>query len=604
VRKTNRLIILIVTCLIAIILPSCRIKDRAVSNEDNSINLFPASIYENSQEKWGYINREGVFVIMPTFTKTEDFEDNGLALVWDNDKLGIIDRDGKLIIQEKFDYIYPFSEGIAIADNESGFKAINEKGQIIFEANSFIGSFRDGIALFSQESTDGKYLYGYIDKLGKIIIQPKYENAENFINGKAVVKLGEGNYELIDKTGKTLTSLKYYYVASMGEGLITFREKSEDKVGYIDENGEVIIPPSFDYADAFKNGMAIVSMNNEKPDAKYGLINNKGEYIIKPEYNEIKDLGEGMFALGIPLDSDWTYSGSKYAIANSNGEILTDFIYYGVSNFKDGLASANDRVSTFFITNEGKKSDIIKGVEGIGELVFFEDVIKASIDDGLYYMDKQGEVLWRASSNYNIAQEISINEIKFRPNRNVLIYYPEILGLSDKNIQEEINSKLKESFVFGEFYSIRTEDDLDYNFQTDFTIKYYNKDLLNIEKTGYNYPFGAIHGMPIKSYSHINLKSGKLYSLKDLFKSDMDYKERIDNIIKNKINTRPDDYFPEAFRGINEEQTFIITKDSLYIYFAPYEIASYAAGFPEFEIPYQDIMDIIDTDGELWSSFN
>ncbi|MDF2672073.1 MAG: repeat protein [Clostridiales bacterium] len=603
-RKTNRLIILIVTCLIAIILPSCRIKDRAVSNEDNSINLFPASIYENSQEKWGYINREGVFVIMPTFTKTEDFEDNGLALVWDNDKLGIIDRDGKLIIQEKFDYIYPFSEGIAIADNESGFKAINEKGQIIFEANSFIGSFRDGIALFSQESTDGKYLYGYIDKLGKIIIQPKYENAENFINGKAVVKLGEGNYELIDKTGKTLTSLKYYYVASMGEGLITFREKSEDKVGYIDENGEVIIPPSFDYADAFKNGMAIVSMNNEKPDAKYGLINNKGEYIIKPEYNEIKDLGEGMFALGIPLDSDWTYSGSKYAIANSNGEILTDFIYYGVSNFKDGLASANDRVSTFFITNEGKKSDIIKGVEGIGELVFFEDVIKASIDDGLYYMDKQGEVLWRASSNYNIAQEISINEIKFRPNRNVLIYYPEILGLSDKNIQEEINSKLKESFVFGEFYSIRTEDDLDYNFQTDFTIKYYNKDLLNIEKTGYNYPFGAIHGMPIKSYSHINLKSGKLYSLKDLFKSDMDYKERIDNIIKNKINTRPDDYFPEAFRGINEEQTFIITKDSLYIYFAPYEIASYAAGFPEFEIPYQDIMDIIDTDGELWSSFN
>lgn len=604
-RKTNWLIIMIMTCLIAITLPSCKIRDRATSNEsNNNINLFPASIYENSQEKWGYINSKGDFVIKPVYSRTEDFNDNGLALVWDDDKLGIIDRDGKPIIQEKFDYIYPFSEGIAIAENEAGFKAINEKGQIVFEANSFIGSFKDGRALFSQEGRDGKYLYGYIDKLGEIIIQPKYENAEDFVDGKALVKLGDNNYELIDKTGEALTSFKYYYAAAMGEGLITFREKSEDKLGYIDENGKAIIPPSFDYADAFNNGVAVVSINAENSAVKYGLINNKGEYIIEPEYNDIKNLGEGSFGLGIPIDIDWTYAGSKYAIANSKGEILTDFIYYEVSNFKDGLASVNDRVATFFITNEGKKSDIIKAVDGIGELTFFGDVIKANIDNRLYYMSKQGEVLWKVSNNYKITQEISINEVKFRPNINVLIYYPEIIGVSDKVIQDELNLKLKENFIFEEHYSIREEDDLDYNFQTDFNIKYYNKDLLNIEKTGYNYPFGAAHGMPIKSYSHIDLKTGNLYTLKDLFKSDMDYKERINSIVKNKIDSRPDDYSPEAFQGINEEQTFIITKDLLVIYFTPYEIAAYATGFPEFEIPYQDIMDIIETNGELWNSFN
>lgn len=602
-KKINRLIIWTILCSFLLILPSCRIKDKAANNEAKNINLFPASVFEDNQLKWGYINEKGDFIIKPSFISAEDFQSNGLAFAGDGSDIGIIDRNGNYITQERFSYISPFSEGIAIGDTESGFKAIDEKGQIVFEANSFIADFKDGMAYFSQKSTDERYLYGYIDKLGKIVIQPKYEEAGSFVNGKALVKLGENNYEIIDKSGKTLSSFNHYYTGYMGEGLIAFRGKSDDKAGYMDEDGRVMIPPSFDYVEAFQDGFAVVGLY-EDFYTRYGLINSKGNYVIKPEYSEIRNIGEGMFAVGIPINNEWVDMGSKYAIANSSGEILTDFVYYGVRDFKDGLASVNNNSSTFFINNEGKRSSIIAAADGIGEFMLCGDVIKANIDNRLAYMNKKGDVIWKADNEYKITQGISVNEMKYRPNRNLLIYYPEISGLGDKNIQNELNRNLKGRYIFEEYDGINTEDELEYNYQSDFHIKFYYKNLLGIEMTGYSYPFGAAHGMPVKANSHIDLRTGKIYELKDLFKPESKYIERINSIIKNKIESSPDDYFPDAFQGVSEEQNFIISRDSLFIYFTPYEIASYAAGFPEFEIRYEDIMDIIDTDGELWKAFN
>ena len=55
---------------------------------------------------------------------------------------------------------------------------------------------------------------------------------------------------------------------------------------------------------------------------------------------------------------------------------------------------------------------------------------------------------------------------------------------------------------------------------------------------------------------------------------------------------------------VSAEQPFIIGKDCLKVYYAPYDIASYAAGFINFEIPYGQLTDIIDTKGAFWNSFD
>jgi len=62
--------------------------------------------------------------------------------------------------------------------------------------------------------------------------------------------------------------------------------------------------------------------------------------------------------------------------------------------------------------------------------------------------------------------------------------------------------------------------------------------------------------------------------------------------------------FPDTYEGIQEDQKFYLGKDALYIYFDPYEIGPFVAGFPTFKIPYANIKNIIDINGELWKSFN
>lgn len=61
-----------------------------------------------------------------------------------------------------------------------------------------------------------------------------------------------------------------------------------------------------------------------------------------------------------------------------------------------------------------------------------------------------------------------------------------------------------------------------------------------MELWGYNYPLGAVHGVPTRTYAHIDLDSGKLYELKELFKKDSNYVKVLSDIIENQIKSNPE----------------------------------------------------------------
>ncbi len=82
--------------------------------------------------------------------------------------------------------------------------------------------------------------YGYIDKTGKIVIKPKFDNVWIFSEGLASVEI----------------DLKY---------------------GYIDKTGKIVIKPKFDNAYIFSEGLACVEI-----DDKEGYINKTGNYVWKP----------------------------------------------------------------------------------------------------------------------------------------------------------------------------------------------------------------------------------------------------------------------------------------------------------------------------------
>lgn len=573
------------------------------AKKDIRTNLYPVATKEIGGTLWGYIDSTGEFIIEPKFDYAMDFQDNGLAIVGVNNLQGAIDKEGRYVIEPKYENVIGFSEGRGAVIDKEGFKVINEKGEILNpKAYSFIGSYKDGRAVFSKTNKEGKYVYGYLDLEGREVIPAKYDSAGDFDNGKAIAKVKENQYELIDSNGNILNSYDYYFVGNSSDNLLPFSKNINDKYGYINEEGRVIIEPQFPWAGSFKEERALVNMSEDYLN-KYGVIDKQGDLIIDPEYNNISFLGENRVSLGKAIDEEKPYMGSKFALADIDGKILTDFIFNNILEFKEGVASATDGKSTFFIGLDGKIEDSLPKVEGEGTLFLEDDIIKANIDYRTFYLNKNGTVIWSEDKVIPLNEKYQVMEEKYKPNKDYLVYYPKIQGIEDKELQQGINDKLKELALVK---PVDANIQLDSSYVGDFSVEFFRKNLLVLELDGYEYYFGAAHGMPTKVYVHINLSNGNIYELKDLFKTDSNYLQVISDIVGKQIKDMGENFyiFPDTYKGIRENQPFYVDENNLYVYFTPYEIAAFAAGFPTFKIPFTEIANIINTEGEFWRSFH
>ncbi|WP_018248435.1 WG repeat-containing protein [Orenia marismortui] len=579
--------------------------NNSIFGQEN-IDLYPVFKEINGEKSWGYIDKEGSYVIEPQFKYAQDFQDNGLAIVETEQLLyGVIDKTGKYIVEPKFQYICSFKEGITIAEDKRGYNAINEKGELIFQSDDYISDFNEGKAAFSKS---GQSLIGYINKSGKVIMPLQYQwhkYIDDFQTGKVLVKIDKDTYLLINENNQVLEILNYKYLGARNEGFITFRDKVNGKLGYIDEQGNILVEAKFSDAYPFKNGLAIVNGAEDTWEREYGVIDTTGNFILKPQYNDIKNLGQGLLAVGVAIDEIVNSQGSVYALVNHQGEFITDFKYYSLSDFNNGLASVSDRRYTFFIDETGNKVRDLPIVEGIGELSLTGSLIKAEIDDRLSYLTKSSNIVWEESRDRNLGNIYTIVEKKYRPNPTVLIYYPKLRGIEDNKIERRVNDRLK-NIAIGNFIDINFDEDLYYDYQAEFEIEFYNKSLLVLEFSSYEYPFGAAHGMPSLDYLHIDLKSGEFYNLSDLFKANSDYVSIITKLIKEEIESQGEDsmIWLDEYQGIEGNQNFILGEEALSIYFYPYQIAPYSEGFPTFKIPYTKLDNIINKSGELWNSFN
>ena len=565
--------------------------------------IYPARESYLGEPKWGYIDASGKFVLRPKFTQALRFQSNGLAAAGENDKVGLIDRTGKYVVAPIYTDIGSFSEGLAVAMDDNGFVVLEEDGDVISQTLPYISRYQSNRAVYYIQSQNGTLLYGYLDETGKTVIEPVYEYAGEFEGDRAVVKIPGKGYSLIDKQGRTLKNFEYSYVMSISDGMMAFTPMQNGKYGYLNDKGNVAIAPAFLFAQDFNDGAAVVNGSEHYSVKQYGLINKKGKYLIKPQYNEILQLGEGMAALGIPIDADNSFAGSKYALTTRNGEILSDFAYYSIGSFNDGIASVYNNTNSFFIDKTGKRPENLPLVEGIGKMELLDGLIYADIDQRPYYMNTHGGIVYQPAKSMLLKSGIMISEEKFRPNRNYLVYYPVLDNLESHKVEETVNTKLRDMWTD---VKIKPNDNLDYHYESHFSIGFSQKNLLVLQESGYDYPFGAAHGMPVMQYAHVDTKSGIFYQLEELFKDGSDYAEVLSGIVEEQIKKYGEEMavWPDSYKGIKPDQPFYLTADALMLYFEPYEISPYAAGFPTFSVPFTEISSIIDKKGKFWRSFN
>jgi hypothetical protein len=84
-------------------------------------------------------------------------------------------------------------------------------------------------------------------------------------------------YGFKDTKGKVIVEPKYDLAYSPEEGMATVRLNG--KYGFIDLEGKEIVPPKYDNTWKFIGGFAAVKLGD-----KYGFIDKNGKEIIVPEY--------------------------------------------------------------------------------------------------------------------------------------------------------------------------------------------------------------------------------------------------------------------------------------------------------------------------------
>ena len=566
--------------------------------------LFPAYYITKDGQRWGYINNRGTFILEPQYDEADDFQENGLAIVSVKGKTGMIDHSGQYVIAPIYSYMMPFTESRAIVMVDDGYKVINERGEEITKKTyDLIRPYVEERAIFGGLSSEGKYLYGYLDEQGNEVIPLQFENAYDFIGGKALVQIKENQFALITRTGEIIQTYPYAFMMGYSEGLIPFQKTFNDKWGYVDEGGQIVIQPQYSNAMSFQNGRAIVNIADDMYN-KYGLINKNGQFILPPEYNYIIQLGEKRVAIGTALNPEESYIGSKFGIADTDGRILTDFLYDHVGEYNKGLSSVTKDLVSFFIDWTGRQVNYLPTIQGIGTLNLVGGIIQAHVDQSLSYYDQSGRTIYKPNTTFPLNEQYRIRIGKYRPNKDYLVYYPQVEGMKNEEAQKHVNTELKTK---SQVKFIPPNVQLEYSYDGNFSVVFFKTNLLVLKLMGYNYPFGAAHGMPYQTFVHIDLVTGRIYELSDLFKEDSDYVKVLSDIIEKQINEEVKEgftyYFPDQYKGIQPEQPFYITEDGLAIYFQPYEIAAYVAGFPTFIIPYDEIIDLIDVDSPFWKSF-
>lgn len=566
-------------------------------------NLYPAVSNTAAGTLWGYINPQGQWSIAPAFEYADDFQPNGLAVVQKNGKAGLIDTAGKEILAAKYDTILPFSDGLAVVISDPGFQVINQLGALVtHKTYSYISPYQEGRAVFSQGAPNGTSAYGYLDTAGREVIPATYLSANDYQGGRALVQPGEQQFMLIGRGGERLATYPYPFVGPPGDGRLAFQKEANGKYGYLDEQGAVVIPPTYSAALPFQEGRAVVNTAADYQN-NYGLIDKGGSFVVKPQFNDIRQLGEGRIALGKAISEQEPYRGSRYALADNNGRLLTDYHFDDIASFKQGLASVTTGRETFFIDKEGRRASGLPVVPGSGSLTLTGALIKALVDNRLSYYGPSGRLVWAQNTVIPLTPPYQVHELKYKPNRDYLVYYPQVEGMANKGAEKTANQRLAE---LSEVKPVDPAAMLDYSYNGDFAVTFFQKNLLVLELNGYKFPFGAAHGMPTKLHAKLDLRTGQFYDLKDLFKPGSSYVKVLSEIVAAQIKNDPQYSYvwPDEYKGISPEQPFYVTADSLYLYFTPYEIAPYVAGFPTFRIPFGQIRDIIDEKAPFWKSFH
>jgi len=159
---------------------------------------------------------------------------------------GFYSRDGVVRLSPRYSKVEYFSDGLCAA---SLLRPRYETGY----TDGIVGGF------------------GYINYLGDYQIEPNFLSAGNFSEGVAIVSTFDETF-VIDKQGERKFNLDHSHgnwafgnshIAKMKNSRLSFFDRISGGNGFLDANGNIVIPGIFDEVFDFSEGFALVCSEDE-----------------------------------------------------------------------------------------------------------------------------------------------------------------------------------------------------------------------------------------------------------------------------------------------------------------------------------------------------
>jgi len=350
------------------------------------LNLKGEFITENIEEKWsltdnlirvfengkyGIQNTSGEWIVQPIFEETDLHFYRGLLLVKLNDKYGYINRSGDYVIEPQYYYANSFSTEFP----ETSYRKESERNGVSLEEAFFYNLPYDHESYFRIDTCNNKYAeittiiedsiyaaktvanerFMFIDKNYLPITDTVFEDLvfNGYFDRKIKVKTGT-KWKLLNLDLSPFCSIEmdtileiyselfiyknndtYGYITKNGQNITTdfdcilaFKRgfaavQQNEKWGFINQNGDLVIPIVYDSVATFSNGLAAVKQGN-----LWGYIDESGTEVIKPKFEK-----QGWFSTDYAIVNEK----NKYGLINMHGdfEFFPHFDFIGVQRNTD-----------------------------------------------------------------------------------------------------------------------------------------------------------------------------------------------------------------------------------------------------------------------------
>ncbi len=363
-------------------------------------NIASTLSYEKSvlkykkENKYGLVSFDGKIITKNIYDSIENLTSTeGLFLVSQNNKFGVINLNGNKLVDIKYDQCE--SDGFYTKENEC---------------------YKSGFILMNKQE-DG-YRYGYISNTGKKVLDVKYNEIERVQlkdeNSLYLIVSENGKYGVYKKSKKIIENDYQEIIYDDNVNLLLLQKNK--KYGVANLDGKILIDVNCDEISSrgiylyvsnsgnnkvYDSNANIIDINfnasiynTQNDDYKistllnnnityYGIIDKNGNKLVEDRYRYLEYLYKNYF---IAIDDQ-----GNIGIINSNGKIALDLKYTSIQQIKEKnivQAIDNNGVSEFY-------SETMKKILEIENpnISAQEDYVIISNEQNKTYLDNIGNII-------------------------------------------------------------------------------------------------------------------------------------------------------------------------------------------------------------------